>query len=392
MKKTLFTIVFYALFCAFAAVSSLAQDIPNEFLYMEGSAVRQDQLEFFLTNFKIEAAGAGYTITETRNEAAFTFRFIISQNTVIDSGGNRVPAPPDDNQFVMRISLIKNAGSEEILTFDFYFTELLEMYEHTFSIFHRAVIYIPPSVREVIVEKEVVVEVEREVEVLVEGEIDRSWQNRWLYINLSVDYPISFYQLQPTGLKGANIGVYSPGGLDENGEEILADVMPLDHKIIPQPGMTLGLEFQFLNFMSLEINFQANIGDPRTYYFVNLFAGAELKFAIKTKYFMIQPYLGFLYPLNVSDEFKEFPLFAAGGGLEVGVRGGKLGAFFLNVNFMYFFGDVYRHNPYDPLFSEPPVIHYKRFNLGLGIGYKFGLIERRPRVRTAAQTESEASE
>jgi len=366
MKKTLFSIVFSLLFCFFAATFSFSSEIPNEFLFIEGSAERNDQLDFFITNFNIEAVAAGYTITESKNDAAFTFRFAVSPNTIIDDEGKKQPALQDDNQFVIRISLVYNNTDDEVLYFDFFFTELDEMYEYTQSIFNKATIYIPPSDKEII------------VEIKVPGEIDRGWQNKWLYLKLSVDYPISFFALQPTGLKGNGQAAY--GEIYDPITGMISYVfMPLDHIINPRPGLTAGIEIQILNFISFAFNFHATLGDTATYSFFNMAASAELRFNIKTKNFLLQPYGAFMYPLNKSGVFKEVPLFAAGGGIEAGVRGGKNGSFFLNVNFLYYFGDVLMHNKYGPLYPLPKEIHYKRFTLGLGIGYKLGFANRKPR-------------
>ena len=386
MKRILFSSAFTSLFYLVAAVSVYSQSISNDFLFIEGTAEKPDHLEFFMTNFKIEAAGSGYTVTNSKNQAAFTFKFVISPNIVVDSAGNWVYAPPNDNQYVMKVSLIKNSNNEEILTFDFFYTNLTEMYEYTQFIFQRAAVYIPPASKSSVVEVEKIVEVEKEVEVIVEGEIDRKWQNKWIYLKISADYPISFFMLQPTGLF-AKKAVYALGADNKPGE-----INVLDHKIKPQPGFTAGVEVQLLNFMSLGLDFLLHLGDISTNKFVNLAGTASLLFNIKTKYFNLQPYGAFLYPFNVSDDFKEFPKFAVGGGIQAGVRGGKNGSIFLNVNFLYYLGDVYRHNPFMKLYPIPAVIHYKLFTLGVGIGYKYGFVDRKPYEKKPSRRKAAASE
>ncbi|MDR0322641.1 MAG: hypothetical protein LBI28_14195 [Treponema sp.] len=347
MKKLLVFLLFFVL-----TVSSFADEPPNDYLYIEGNAIKADQLEFFKTNFGIEAVGAGYIVAETRAQAAYTFRFNIVLNMVTDDNGVSRPAQPGESQYAMRISLIDNTAQEELLFFFFYFTELEEAYEYTQFLFQRATLYIPPS--------------SRTGGILA---IDTSWQNKWLYLRLSFDYPIKAYMLQPTGLVGGQ-AVYE-GPFDNPG-----DLTPLDNIILPQLGLTAGIEVQFLNFMSIELNFQATRGDPIESNFINMAAGAELKFNIKTQYIMIQPYAAFVYPLIQSSSFSETPLFLLGGGVEVSVRGGKLGAFFVNVNYMFTLTDSVLYNTYGPLAPEPPVIHYQHFVIGLGIGYKFGFFNR----------------
>jgi len=344
MKKVVFFVVFLAL-----ATSAFAQNISNRFLFIEGSAVREDQREFFQRNFSLEASTFGYTVTQRKRDAAYTFKFDVVPNTIMVQGVAR-PAPPEDNQFVLKISLINNKNNEEVLNFDFFFTELIEMYEYIQFIFQRATVYIPSASKE--------------------DMIDRSWQNKWLYLRTSFSYPISFYSLQPTGLIGGQ-AVYIDG---EDGPE---SMIPLSHAIVPQPGVVLGLELQFLNFMSFEANIQINMGDPTTYAHFNLLAGAELKFPLKTKYLIFEPYAAFLYPINVSPVFSDFPPFLLGGGLQICARGGSYGAFFVDINTMFSFSEAARYNNYGPLSPFPEVIHYKYFILGLGIGYKYGNFDRK---------------
>jgi len=351
MKKALFFTFFI-----FLAFSAFTQTIPNNFLFIEGIAENEDQKEFFLTNFAIEAVTFGYTLTKTRQEAAYTFRFSVVPNTVTIDGVQR-PAPPDDNQYVLRIYLVDNKENMVVLRFDFFFTHLIEMYEYTQIIFMRAAVYIPP--------------VERGGGTqVVKVETDSGWQNKWFYLRASLNYPIVFHALQPKGLIGGQ-AVYE--GLYENPGELI----PLDHKIQPQPGLTVGLEIQFLNFMSLEANFQISLGDTSTYNYFNAAAGAELKFPIKTSSLIIEPYLAGSYLFNPSPLFTEFPSISAGAGIQFAAKGGKSGAFFVDVSYMHSFSDAVMKNPYDQITPNPDVIHYNRFVIGIGIGYKFGFLDRK---------------
>ena len=119
------------------------------------------------------------------------------------------------------------------------------------------------------------------------------------------------------------------------------------------------------------------MGDTRNDTFINLLAGAELKFPIKYfENFMIEPYAAFALPLMVSDIFHDFPPFALGGGLQFGTKGGKNGALFVDIKYMLCLTDAVMFNPYGELFPKPSVIHYQRFVIGLGVGYKFGFIDR----------------
>ena len=336
MKKILLLPVFLAL-----AFSSFAQKAPDGSLFIEGKAQVESNIEFFSNRFIEEATAAGYTVTESGSEAAYTFKYEISE----------INEMAESNEPVIKINIINNADGEEILNFEYIFNDIYEMYDYIQFLFQKASISIPLPRRNDL--------------------IDIGWQNKLLYIRLSFDYPITFYALQPDGLIGG-IGVYNFN--DENKPM----VSPEDNKVLVMPGATVGLEFQFLNFMSFELNLQLSLGDPRNNYFINLAAGAELKFPLKFfQHIVIEPYAAFTYPIITSDVFSEFPLFMIGGGIQVGAKGGKNASFFVNTGFMLSLTKAGMKNPYGELFPEPPVIYYNHYVFKLAIGYKFGLIDRK---------------
>ena len=373
MKKALFFTVLL-----FLAISSFAQDIPNRFIFIEGTADNAEHLDFFLRNFKMEADAAGYTVTGSKDEAAHTVLFNVVPNTIIDSDGEEQQAPPGDNKYVIKISLVSNSDDFEILDFDFFFTDLEEMYVHNRNLFQAATLYIPPFTED---------------DMIVIEALDNRWKNKWIYFRLSFDYPITFYRLQETGLKGNAL---------YNETETLWD--PIGHLIYALPGLTAGLEFHLLSFLSLELNFQMNMGLPKDpmfidNMFINMAAGAELKFPIKFKNIMLIPYGAFSYPLKqsfsypLSDIFSEFPRYAVGGGIQFCARGGKHGAFFVDVKYMLSFGpnsNAVMHNYYikfaeenlkEPYTPYPAEIHYKRSVIGIGIGYKIGFFDKKEKKR-----------
>ena len=359
MKKILFLTVFLSL-----AVSSFAEEtIPNRYIFIEGTANRADHLEFFMTNFKAEAFGAGYTVTGTKNESAYTVSFKVSPNMVTDPDGTRRQPSPEENQYVIKISLIRNSDEFEVLVFDFFFSSLDEMYEYNRSLFLRAVSTIPPLTED----------------DLIVVQINDTWRNKWLYFRLSFDYPITFYVLQGKGLF-KDVGLFY-----DDGDPDHFRTAPLDHKIIAMPGVSAGVEGQFLDFMSVELNFQGSFGDTRSNTFFNMALGAEVKFPLKFfSNLVLAPYGTFVYHLNVSDIFKDFPPFAVGGGIQVSTRGGMdAGAFFLDVKYLFSFSDAVMKNPYldfpegKQLYPSPTVIHYQRSVIGIGVGYKYGLFDRK---------------
>jgi len=341
-KKALFFTVLSLL-----AASSFAQNIHQRYLFIEGTAVDPEHYEFFMKNFALEAAGAGYTVTENKNSAAYTLNFDVSS----DTGLNNYP-------YVAKISLFRNEDGLEVTTLNFYYNNIDEVYEFTRTLFQNVTLYIPLLTVE---------------ELNTAQGLYQNWKNKWLYLRASFDYPITFYLLKPDGLIGGS-GLYNSDPYR---------VSPIDHKIMAMPGATVGVEFQFLDFMSVELNFQLSMGDTRDNLFINMAAGFELKFPIKFNNISIVPYGTFIYHLNVSEIFSDFPPFAYGAGIQLNARAGAYGAVFINVNYTLSLPfDAVMHNPYlvfpadRRLYPEPPVIHYDRSIIGIGIGYKFGFFDR----------------
>jgi len=365
MKKTLFFAVLLVL-----AAAVFANDLPNRRIFIEGHAIRPDQTEYFLWNFYAEAVGTGYPVTNNIDEAAYIFRFTVRSNT---------QRHLDNNLYILTISLITTSDNVEVVTLDFFFTSLDEMYEYNRTLFLRGVSYIPPYTEDDMI-----------IEIYEITEVDQTWKNKLFYLRASLDYPVTIYNLQPTGLYNKT-GVFF-----DNGNPDLFRTMPLHHIINALPGATLGAEWQFLNFMSVEFNLKFSLGDTRTNSFVNIAAGYELKFPLKFfTNFVITPYVTLVTPINVSKVFYQFTPFALGGGIQAGVSGGKNGSFFIDVNFQFSFTDAGMHNPYGGLYPSPDVIYYKRYVVGLGIGYKFGFGSREKKqsaVNADADAEADVNE
>jgi len=185
------------------------------------------------------------------------------------------------------------------------------------------------------------------------------WRNKWLYIRASFDYPITFYEL------------LKPKVLVNNSDP--TKVIPQDHRISPFPAATLGMEIQYLNWMSTEVDIHIGFSDPISNSLIPVII-IEQKFPIKpTKIFMIEPYLAVAFPMETSSHATQFPKVGAGGGFQLGVKGGNMGAFFVDINFIYFIDDVIMKSPAN---YSPNEIHYRRYTVGLGIGYKIGFFNR----------------
>jgi len=375
MKKIYFVIIL-----AFFAVFSYANDInevPNDHIYLEGNASRADHNEFFQTNFRMEAMSLGYTIAEKKNDAGYIYRYNVVPNMVMYSDGVQRLAPPDEPQYILQISVVRNTDNSELLSFNFPFTDLDEMYEYNQYIFFRAAVNIPPAEGTSSSQS-----TKAAVANAVAKVIDTSWKDKWIYFRASFDYPITFYTLQPNGLyEGKSLW----NGSDIKNPDSFS--IPLNHRVNALPGATVGVEIQFLNFMSVEFSFQVNFGDTVDNKFINMAAGAQLKFPLKfVNSLVIEPYGAFTYPLKKSEIFNSFPPYDVGGGVQICTKGGKNGAFFIDVNYMFSLENAAMNNLYKVkgsnddtayLFKNPKDVNYKRFVIGLGVGYKFGLINRK---------------
>ena len=355
MKKVWFLLIFLIL-----AGASFAEDADGRYIFVEGIAVNEAQRLFFLDNFRMEGGALGYIIVDNRAEAGYTFRFEVFPNIIIYDDGSTAPAPPDEGRYVIMITLVRNYDGFEMSSFGFAFSELEEMYSYNQYLFFRAVVSIPLPETD-------------PYQAAAQARENDDWRNKLLYLRASVDYPIRFYLLNDSELIGG-VGISGVWGEDALGN---TQVAPLDNRFVALPGLTVGLEVHFLNWMSIEPVFQVSLGDPDEILFFNMSAGVFLKFPIKTmRDAILSPYGAFSFPLNKPSLFAELP-FSLGAGLQVAVKAGDSGAAFLDVGFMYTFGDVIMHNRYGPYFSNPSTIAYRHITVTIGLGYKYGLVGRR---------------
>jgi hypothetical protein len=224
---------------------------------------------------------------------------------------------------------------------------------------------------EVEVVKELEVEVVRVDTVVVEVGIEDPdlWRNKLLYLRVSADFPATYYQAKPDGLlNGAYIFSGDIGSPDRFAR--------LDDKLVVVPGATIGLELQFLSWMSAELNFELRFADAIDYTFIPGI-GLQLKFPLKPfRHFMLEPYVAGSFSVNSADHSVSYPNFALGAGLQFGVKGGESGAWFLDVNFMNSLGEARTKNVVNRSFPNPEILHWNRFVVGLGVGYKLGFIDR----------------
>jgi len=376
MKKTLIFTLFLAL--ALVSANGLDIDIPNRSIFIEGTSALRDHLAFFNENFRMEASAMGYTIVNNKAEAGFTFKF---------DAQNYTDEYDPSIKFIIMISLVFNESNTEMVSFGHPYRSLDEMYEFNQFVFYRAAVLIPPVGDEII---------NTLVTAASTGTTDNRWQNQVVYLRASFDYPMAIYSLLPTGLKSGQ-AIYD-GDIDTGENWQNAD--RLDTVIWPSAGVTIGIELHPFNFLALEVNIHANMSNGITED-IFMAAAAELKFNIKFRNLMIQPYFTFVYPfrdlLPISDGegwsypddipaedrpvrgkdiFKEFPEYFLGGGVQFSINGGGRNVIFFNISCTFGLTEVVRHNNLNIFYQNPKLIHYDRYTVGLGIGYRFGLINR----------------
>jgi hypothetical protein len=291
--------------------------------------------------------GANYTVVENQADSDYTMNLSITQDveTSYEDEYGRMSAEQIIN--ILTVSLMDTVEVREILQFSWAFETLEEMYEWNLHLIYQAMANVPLTKLTAVVDT-------------------NHWRNKWVYLRGSFDYPITFYAVNKE--KNSHISVQNPN--------TQGDYARLDHQIRPFPGVTVGLEFQFLNWMSLEGDFQISFGEPLVTTFIPAIQVA-LKFPLKpSRHFMIEPYGVASFPFATAADTRQFPTYGLGGGVQLGVTGGDMGAFFEDVNNIYFMGDVVTANNFDPSRPYPLDLYWHRFSVGLGIGYKIGFINR----------------
>jgi hypothetical protein len=333
-----------------AAVCAFAQTREDIRIFIPPVSAAPDQAAFFRENFTSETRGAGYTVTENAGEADYSLKLDVGPNMVLYDDGTEELAPDDEAQYVLNINLTRNEDDVVIISLFYPFAALEEMYDFNLYLLYQAMANVPLT-------KEI-------------GAADRStqWRNKWIYIRASIDYPITFYRLIPHNYYGP--AIWNSEALNQNSKSI-----NIDNNISPWIAATVGLEIQYLNWMSTEVNFNLSFKDPMGHAFIpTIFI--EQKFPIKpSEQFMIEPYIAVTFPTNTSSKSKEFPKLGAGGGVQFGVRGGSMGAIFVDINYIYYFGDVVVANT-NSTYKYPSTVSYNRFVVGLGLGYKIGFVNR----------------
>ena len=327
-------------------------------------AARPDQAIYFKENFDAETAAASYTLTENINEADYIIRLEVRPNLVIYDDGFEEPAPPEDPQFLLTLKLFQREGDIEMLAFEYPFTEVDEMYEFNLFLLYQAMANVPLT---------------RFGGVELQDDL---WRHKWIYIRTSLDLPFTIHRIDAN-----DRSVYHS---DRN---TYPHPQLIHHVVDYVAGVTLGLELQYLHWMSSEFNLLVRFGDPTGSAFVPGI-GLQVKFPIKPdRHFKLSPYImGQMQRVTVPGY--NVPPLAIGGGMQFGVRGGSMGALFADPNFLYTLGTV--TTPVPPHLSgagynDPSTLRWTRWVISFGIGYKIGFIDRPPYESRAERRAREAA-
>ena len=349
MRKILFLLVLGVL-----AASVFAQNRKDIILYIPNPDARIDQSVFFKEKFEREVVVAGYTLTRNVNEADFLIRLSVKPNMILYDDGILEPAPPDEEQFKLWFYLIRMEDNKEILSFSFAFSEPEEMNDYYLVLINEAmanvpqkievveVVEVPPVVIEKPIEKPVVVVIE-EIEEPVIVERDDWWRNKMLYIRLSAEWAPSIFH---------------------SVEERKSNKWYI-------PSAVLGLEFQFLNWMSVEalgkMNFQEINSDD-----LDAAAAFAIKFPIKPGiYSMIEPYLEGDYLILKDNDIEVAYKFQIGGGFQVGIKSGSSSVLFFDTNIFYNVGDIQANA------KDSDDKFWRKYLISIGVGLKFGFVNRK---------------
>jgi len=338
VKKTICVLVL--IFCTFSAV--YAANSKNITLIIQGTGQPA-----FVQGFKdaliIEAKAAGYDVTETPSMAKYAIRFSVE----FDQAAQR-------SKFT--VSLVKVVDQYVIVSMEYMFADEEEMLLYSQLVFFMLVANLPDN------------------EVASSAPMDDGWRNKWVYFSPYFDYSVMFLAIKPDGL-------HAGAAYDDSGATMFFN--HLDNKVVTMPGIGLGLELQFLDFMSIEPGVLLSSEEAQKDHAMwNIALSGKLKFPLKfIGNAVLEPYGAFSYNMrfpqkDTVEPFALYPQYAFGGGIQVALKAGKNGALFFDVNYMYY-GDTGLKNPYGDYTPKPKVIHYDQGILGLGVGFKFGFGDRK---------------
>jgi len=166
----------FAIFLFFGvALSGYTQKTDDIFIYIIPQAANPLHTDFFGENFSREAIAAGYIVTDNVEISDFILILTVMPNLIFFDDGTEAPAPPDEEQYRLRLALLRSSDNAEVMAFSFLFNELQEIDSPRLlqDIMINAPIFWPEQEAPVMeIVREVFLEVVREIEVIREIEIE----------------------------------------------------------------------------------------------------------------------------------------------------------------------------------------------------------------------------
>ncbi|MDR1908377.1 MAG: hypothetical protein LBQ35_00475 [Spirochaetaceae bacterium] len=332
MRKLIVIVVFLA---APAILFSQSRDDVSVYVAPTTGGKTEDQI-FFNDNIKMEVMGANYLVVDNPAAADYTINLNLSEEEDWDD--------PYAMVNILNISLVDNSDGHEVVQFAWEYRDIEEMYQWNLQLIYQAMANVPLT-------------------KLTAVPDTNHWRNKWLYL-VALGY-----------------ADFQFGFFDE-------DLIPEDEKrtraaytFYLSPAIGLMLEFQFLNFMSLEAGFvgaQQNFGNEDL-------AGLKfalpvlLKFPLKpSRHFMLEPYGGIQANLSTGNQIRP-TVFSWVGGFQYGVRGGERGALIIDLRVT---GDIPLGSPSNSQVytttSEQARdwVNIDSLDIYFGIGFKIGFYNR----------------
>jgi hypothetical protein len=298
-----------------------------------------EQQDFFAEQFKMEISAANYTITDKRDEADYLVQLTADNNVYYGE--------PDEKRYVVTLALVRTEDNKEIVRFSWPFTEMTEMYQWNLYLVYQAMANVPLTK-----------DIDDPSRIIVEREIERAlaserWRDQWLYAVFGGSLDAGF--LVPVG------GMAIKSGM------VMATALA-------------GIEFQFLDFMSLELDplkvRMVGDGEKR---FVSLAFPLLLKAALKFSAVMLEPYAGAEAAFGLGGRM---PLLSGIWGVQLGFRCSDRSALLLDFN-----ATAGLVAPFELANGESCSI--VRFSFGAG--WKIGRLDRKKRTPPASSTGSAAT-
>ncbi|MDR1445140.1 MAG: hypothetical protein LBI94_09715 [Treponema sp.] len=303
-----------------------------------------EQQYFFNENFKMELTGANYAVVENRNQADYSMNLNITQE--VKDGEDDVAAEIIN---VLSISLVDNKDGHEILEFSWAFTVLEDMYEWNLHLIYQAMANVPLT-------------------KITAAPDTNHWRNKWLYI---AGY----------GSLNLNFGFYDSGNT--------VSYQNREYTFYPGPLFGLGLEYQFLNFLSVELDILgAPYGIDASHNAIIFGMPLLIKFPLKpSRHFMLEPCAGIQF--NTSSQGSIIPpILSWVGGFQYGIKAGERGAIVFDIRAVGDIGSTKLSPPAQAgAHSAGPASKtystIDRFQLQFLFGFKAGFYNRNKDAKTS---------